>query len=68
MVRRLRELYQVGDRVEIYFEPHPGRPQEASGWQAGTVVAHEHPGVWVETATGDGWFVTNRRRIRSAGR
>lgn len=56
-------MYRPGDRVEIYFESH--REPEA-GWQVGTVVALDHPGVWVETDDGTRWFVTNRRRIRPA--
>lgn len=67
MVRRLTELYRPGERVEIYFEQQPGRPEGKLGWQAGTVVALDHPGVWVEAA-GARWFVTNPRRIRPAER
>lgn len=68
MAKRLTELYEPGDRVEIYFERQPGRPEAESAWQTGTVVALDHPGVWVETASGGRWFVTNRRRIRPAER
>lgn len=68
MVRRLTELYQPGDRVEIYFERQPEWPEAISEWRAGTVVALDHPGVWVETASGRRWFVTNRRHIRPMAR
>jgi len=68
MVRRLTDLYRLGDRVEIYFGREPGRPGPEPGWHAGTVVALDHPGVWVETASDARWFVTNRRRIRRVAR
>ncbi len=61
MVKRLVEQYRPGDAVEIMFE----REGEAA-WQRGQVVAHQPPGVWVRTADGRMWFVTNTRRIRSA--
>lgn len=65
MARRLTEMYRPGDRVEIYFK---SRPETESGWQVGTVVDLDHPGVWVVTEDGARWFVTNRRRIRPAER
>lgn len=68
MAKRLTDLYRPGDRVEIYFEEQPARPEVESGWHVGTVVALDHPGVWVETGSGARWFVTNRRRIRPAER
>lgn len=60
-------MYRPGDRVEIYLELRPEMAEE-SGWQTGTVVALDHPGVWVESDGGARWFVTNRRRIRPASR
>lgn len=56
MVKRLQETYAVGETVEITFD---GRT-----WLRGRVVAHEPPAVWVQTADGRSWFVTNTRRIR----
>lgn len=68
MVLRLTELFRVGDKVEIYLEQRSEQPNVVSEWRAGTVVALDHPGVWVETVSGTRWFVTNRRRIRHAER
>lgn len=62
MTQRLVEQYHPGDRVEIHFERG-----DDTGWQRGEVVAAQHPGLWVRTADGRLWFVTNTRRIRSAG-
>ncbi|HSM57730.1 MAG TPA: hypothetical protein VK879_16370 [Candidatus Sulfomarinibacteraceae bacterium] len=59
MVRRLVDLYHPGDRVEIFIERAP-----TQGWMPGQVTAHAFPGVWVQTDSGQRWFVTNRRRIR----
>jgi hypothetical protein len=61
MVKRLAEQYRPGDAVEVMFE----RDGDAL-WQRGQVVAHQPPGVWVRTADGQMWFVTNTRRIRPA--
>ncbi|MBK8901802.1 MAG: hypothetical protein IPM53_11500 [Anaerolineaceae bacterium] len=57
MAERLVELYTVGTAVEIW-------PEEKI-WLPGVVVAHQPPAVWVRTADGRTWFVTNRRRIRA---
>jgi hypothetical protein len=57
MAKRLSELYRPGDEVEITFGHHL--------WQWARVVRHESPGVWVETANGRQWFVTNTRHIRA---
>ncbi|HEX6385322.1 MAG TPA: hypothetical protein VF177_11680, partial [Anaerolineae bacterium] len=56
MAKRLTELYQPGDQVEITFGHNE--------WQPGRVVRHDHPGVWVQTMDGRIWFVTNGRHIR----
>ena len=62
MPPRLIDVYHPGDQVEIYFD-RDGDPL----WLAGTVVAHDPPGVWVRTEDGQFWFVTNTRRIRPVG-
>ena len=49
-------MYAVGTAVQIW----PGE----TVWLSGVVVAHQPPGLWVQTADGRSWFVTNRRRIR----
>ena len=54
MVDRLTVLYPVGTAVELYRDE----------WVRGEVIAHQHPAVWVRTADGRSWFVTNRQRIR----
>ena len=55
MASRLVDLYPLGSPVEILL---------AEQWRAGQIVRHDHPAVWVKTASGSLWFVTNRRRIR----
>jgi hypothetical protein len=35
-------------------------------WWAAVVVRPEPPGIWVRTADGREWFVTNTYRIRPA--
>jgi hypothetical protein len=57
MAERLVEMYAVGTAVEILLNER---------WQAGIVVRHEPPAVWVETGDGRSWFVTNRQRIKVA--
>jgi len=72
MPQRLSDQFQINDRVEIYLGAPAlasapalaGLPDEA-GWQAGTVVGRQHPGLWV-AALGTFWFVTNNRHIRPA--
>ena len=59
MAQRLVDTYQPGDPVEIYFAQ-----TDDTGWQRGEVIAAQHPGLWVRTADGRLWFVTNTRRIR----
>lgn len=54
---RLTERFPVGTAVEIYFEA-------VDEWLVGVVIAHQPPAVWVQTADGRQWFVTNGRRIR----
>lgn len=56
MTQRLVDRFQRGDRVEIAWEEET--------WMKGQVAGLEHPGVWVQTADGRFWFVTNTRRIR----
>jgi hypothetical protein len=63
MPQRLVDTYRVGDAVEVFL----GGPTEGA-WHAARVLALQHPGVWVQTADGGGWFVTNSRRIRSGDR
>lgn len=59
MSRRLVDLYPVGEAVQIRL------PVAADGgWQAGQIIAHDYPGVWVKTVNGRAWYVTNGRRIR----
>ncbi len=59
MTQRLHEQYEPDDVVEIQF----GGDER---WWRGRVVRHAPPGVWVQTAHGQMWFVTNTRRIRKA--
>lgn len=58
MPPRLVDRFPVGARVEITFDQQR--------WIPGVVVAHAHPGVWVETASRQRWFVTSGRKIRLA--
>jgi uncharacterized protein (DUF952 family) len=62
MPPRLVERFAVGARVEVLLQP-----RGETAWVEGTVVSHTHPGIWVETAGGARWFVTNGTRIRAAG-
>lgn len=59
MPQRIYEQYAPGDAVEIVFS---NRGDDE--WQPAVVVALEPPGVWVQTADGDRWFMTNTYRIR----
>lgn len=61
MSRRIYDLYAPGDRVEIVFA---NRGEDE--WQAAVVVRLEPPGIWVQTADGREWFMTNTYRIRPA--
>ncbi len=56
MAERLTVLYAVGTAVEILLNDI---------WTPGVVIRHENPAVWVQTADGRAWFVTNRQRIRA---
>ena len=59
MPPRLSELYRTGQAVEVLL------PLGDDGrWLVGRVLGHQQPGVWVRTADGSAWFVTNRTRIR----
>ncbi len=57
MAKRLSELYGVETAVLILLN---------DDWRPGVVVAHQHPGIWVETVDGRRWFVTNRQRIKES--
>jgi hypothetical protein len=57
--QRLVDRYPLQTEVEIMLG--------AIGWQAGLVIRHQHPGVWVRDRDGRSWFVTNGRRIRPTG-
>lgn len=59
MTVRLVERFRVGDAAEVLF-----RGKDAETWVEARVVAHAHPGVWVEVLGGSRWFVTNGSRIR----
>lgn len=54
--KRLRDLYQAGDVVEITFD--------GKLWLAAVVLTHDPPGMWVQTVSGNAWFVTNIRHVR----
>ncbi len=56
MAERLTVLYAVGTAVEILLD---------GVWLPGLVIRHDSPAVWVQTADGRAWFVTNRQRIRA---
>jgi hypothetical protein len=58
MAERLTERFALGEEVEILV---------ADIWRPGIVVAKEHPAIWVRTANGQPWFVTNGKRIRKLG-
>ena len=58
---RIYEQHAPGDRVEIRFGG-----AEGTEWQAAVVLRAEPPGLWVRTADGREWFVTNTYRIRPA--
>ena len=58
---RIYERYAPGQRVEIRFGDATG-----AAWLAAVVVRPEPPGLWVRTADGQEWFVTNTYRIRPA--
>ena len=55
-MKRLTEIYKIGQQVEITFD--------RVDWLTGEVVRLAHPGVWVQTEDGRSWFVTNTRHIR----
>lgn len=59
MPPRLSDQYQPGDLVEVYFED-----QVHDEWYPGRVLGFQAPGMWVQTADGHVWFVTNTRRCR----
>jgi hypothetical protein len=59
MPKRIYEQYQPEDRVEIVFS-HLGEEK----WRPAVVLRAEPPGIWVQTADGQHWFMTNTYRIR----
>jgi hypothetical protein len=68
MPARLSDLYQAGDRVEVRFErSERSERDDLATWRAARVLGVQPPGLWVQTADGAAWFVTNGRRIRAAG-
>ena len=66
MGRRLQDLYQPGDQIEIFFAAGRGGWRSAAdgSWQSAIVRRHQPPGMWVVTTDGHAWFVTNTRRVR----
>ncbi|GAB4264220.1 MAG: hypothetical protein Kow0080_03210 [Candidatus Promineifilaceae bacterium] len=56
MPARLVEQYPIETAVQLLLPD--------GQWYTGKVVAHQHPGVWVQTVDCRRWFVTNTRRIR----
>lgn len=61
MPQRLSESYRAGDPVEIYLEREDG-----GAWHPAKVLGFQHPGMWVQAAEGNIWFVTNTKRCRLA--
>jgi len=59
MPKRIYDQYAPGDRVEIVFSN-----QDKDAWQPAEVMRREPPGIWVRTADGREWFMTNTYRIR----
>ena len=59
MPKHIYDQYTPGQRVEIAF----ANGGEAE-WQPAIVVRQEPPGIWVRTADGREWFMTNLYRIR----
>jgi 2-polyprenyl-3-methyl-5-hydroxy-6-metoxy-1,4-benzoquinol methylase len=63
-MKRLTEIFQPGNRVEIRFREQADHPDDT--WYSAHVVKLDHPGVWVETTDERVWFVTNRRSIKAS--
>ena len=61
MPQRITDQYAPGDRVEIVFADR-GEDE----WQPAVVLRREPPGIWVQTADGGEWYMTNTFRIRPA--
>jgi hypothetical protein len=59
MPNRIYEQYEIGERVEIVFS-HLGENE----WRLAVVLRTDPPGLWVQTADGQQWFMTNTYRIR----
>lgn len=62
MAQRIYEQYHPGEQVEITFQSGPDKR-----WLPAVVLRPDPPGVWVATADGRHWFMTNTFRIRRAG-
>ena len=60
--RRLAERFRPGDAVQVLL-----RTRQGEVWVDAVVAARQAPGLWVETRSGQRWFVTNGGRIRPAG-
>lgn len=61
MPKRIYEQYAPGEIVEVTFSD-----LAAKQWQPARVLALEPPGIWVQTADGARWFMTNTYRIRKS--
>ena len=61
MPQRIYDQYTPSSRVEILLFH-----LDQNAWQPAVVLRAEPPGLWVRTADGREWFVTNTYRIRPA--
>ena len=61
MPQRIYDQYTPSSRVEILLFH-----LDQNAWQLAVVLRAEPPGLWVRTADGQEWFVTNTYRIRPA--
>lgn len=59
MPKRIYEQYQPGEMVEITLSDMSDKK-----WQPARVLGQDPPGIWVLTADGRRWFMTNTFRIR----
>ncbi|MDX1614820.1 MAG: hypothetical protein R3300_10960 [Candidatus Promineifilaceae bacterium] len=58
MTRRLVDRFKLGQHVLIRFG------DSGDDWVQATVIAADHPGLWVQTEDKRMWYVTNNRRIK----